>query len=664
MPNRLAAETSPYLLQHADNPVDWYPWGEAALARARREDKPILLSIGYSACHWCHVMAHECFEDPDVAALMNRHFVNIKVDREERPDLDHIYQAAHQLLAGRGGGWPLTVFLTPQQTPFFAGTYFPRTPRHGLPAFAQVLESVARAWAERRADLSAHGDAVRAALAEIDPAAGGTLPADDGLVAAALGDWARAFDAVWGGFSPAPKFPRAPELAFLLGHETHREMALFTLRKMAEGGLADQIGGGFFRYAVDAQWAIPHFEKMLSDNGLLLACYADAWAYTADPLFARAAEGIVGWLGREMRAPEGGFHAALDADSEGEEGRFYTFTREEVVAALTADEARVALPHFGFDRPPNFEGARWHPVVAEPVAMLAARLGMPPEVAAAGIEAARTKLFALRAGRARPAVDGKILSAWNALAVEGLARAGRLLARPEWVAEALRVTDALRATVWRDGRLLALHPKGARCQMATLDDHAFLLAALIELMQAEFRPADLVWAQVLADALIDHFEDREAGGFFFTAHDHEPLIHRPKPGYDQATPAGNARAVQSLLRVGRILGEARYLQAAERALACFAGAIATQPMAYPGLLAALDELRHPPRIVILRGPAAGFAPWLAKLATRPGRDMVLALANGLDLPAALAKPECDSVTAWVCQGETCRPPLHSPDALA
>ncbi len=389
MTNRLATEPSPYLLQHADNPVDWYPWGPEALEKARRENKPILLSIGYSACHWCHVMAHDCFEDAEVAAVMNRLFVNVKVDREERPDLDQIYQSAHQLLTQRGGGWPLTMFLTPDQTPFYAGTYFPKTPRYQLPGFMELMENIARAWHERRGDVLAQTEAVRNALAQQQPAPGAQQALSDAPFADAVRDLSANFDPKWGGFSRAPKFPRPGELHFLLreyarnGQEVVRDMALFSLDKMASGGVRDQIGGGFCRYSVDEQWAIPHFEKMLYDNGPLLHLYADSWALTGDPLFKETAEDIVAWLLREMRAPEGGFYSAIDADSEGHEGKFYVWTPDEVRALLSDEEYAVAAPLYGFDRPPNFENASWNPILAQPLDSIATKLWLNPDVAMA-----------------------------------------------------------------------------------------------------------------------------------------------------------------------------------------------------------------------------------------------------------------------------------------
>jgi uncharacterized protein YyaL (SSP411 family) len=663
MPNRLAAEPSPYLLQHADNPVDWYPWGEDALETARRKDKPILLSIGFSACHWCHVMAHDCFEDAEVAAVMNRLFVNIKVDREERPDLDQIYQAAHQLLTQRGGGWPLTVFLTPDQTPFFAGTYFPKTPRYQLPGFIDLMENVARAWHERRGEVLAQNEAVRDALARQLPTPSGSQALTVEPLAKAERDLTQAFDPVWGGFSRAPKFPRPGELFFLLrqargGNSQAREMALFSLRKMASGGVVDQLGGGFCRYSVDEQWAIPHFEKMLYDNGPLLHLYADAWALTGEALFASTAEGIVDWLLREMRAPDGGFYSALDADSEGHEGKFYVWTPDEVRALLSADEYAVAAPVYGFDQPPNFENTRWNPILSRPLHEVAIELGLAESEAAMLLQQARYKLFAAREARVRPGRDDKQLSSWNALMIAGLAHAGRVMNRPEWVSEAHAAIDFLRRNLWRDGRLLASFKHGQARLNAYLDDYAFLLDALLESMQAGYRERDMAWASELADALLAYFEDAGQGGFFFTSHDHEALINRPKSGYDNATPSGNGVAAFALQRLGHLLGEARYLDASSRCLRLFRAQMIEQPIAYPTLLAVLDEALAPPRVILLRGPASDLREWSAALGPRlMACDMLLALPNGLSLPTALAKPEADRPAAWICSGTACQPPV-------
>ncbi len=663
MPNRLAHEPSPYLLQHADNPVDWYPWGEEALEKARREDKPILLSVGYSACHWCHVMAHECFEDTDVAAVMNRLFVNIKVDREERPDLDQIYQSAHQLLTRRGGGWPLTVFLTPDQTPFFAGTYFPKKPRHQLPGFPDLLENLSRSWHERREDVLKQNEAVHAALAGQQPTPGAQQALTAAPFADAVRDLGAAFDPVWGGFSRAPKFPRPGELFFLLREaqrsddQKARDMALFSLRKMASGGVRDQLGGGFCRYSVDEQWAIPHFEKMLYDNGPLLHLYADAWALTGDALFRDTAEDLVAWLLREMRAPNGGFYSALDADSEGHEGKFYVWTPDQARALLGNEEYAVAALVYGFDQPANFENIAWNPILARPLSEIAGELGVSVDAATALLASAREKLFAARETRVRPGRDDKQLTSWNALMIGGLAHAGRVMGRADWVEAAHAALDFLQQNLWRNGRLQASFKQGTARLNAYLDDYAFLLDALLESMQAGYRPADMNWACELADALLTHFEDTEQGGFFFTSHDHETLITRPKPGYDNATPSGNGVAAFALQRLGYVLGEVRYLDASARCLRLFQTALSEQPVAYPTLLAVLEEFLDPPRVIIVRGPEADVFKASATLVRSLGaHDMVLFLPNGLDLPAALAKPEADVPTAWVCSGMSCQPP--------
>jgi uncharacterized protein YyaL (SSP411 family) len=653
--NRLAAETSPYLLQHADNPVHWQPWDETSLAQAREENRPILLSIGYSACHWCHVMAHESFENADVAAVMNRLFVNIKVDREERPDLDQIYQTAHQMLTQRTGGWPLTLFLAPDGTPFFGGTYFPREPRYNLPGFADLCERVAEAFENRRSDIDTQNAELRRALANTVPASGTASEFDPQPLAAAEQSLARAFDPVHGGFGGAPKFPHPTDLAFLLRRSdaTSRQMALTTLTRMSEGGIYDQIGGGFSRYSVDERWEIPHFEKMLYDNGPLLGLLADAWAQTGDPLYARVADETAAWVLREMQAPDGGYYSSLDADSEGEEGKYYVWDRDEVKALLTPQESALAIRRWGFTGPPNFEDRHWHAKVAGSLSAEEAPL----------LASARQKLFAAREQRIRPGRDDKVLTSWNALMIEGMAHAARVFERGDWLASARRAMDFTRRTMWHDGRLLATAKDGRAHLDAYLDDHAFLLSALLELMQADFRREDLTFAVELADTLLARFEDREAGGFFFTAHDHEALIHRPKTGHDNATPAGNGVAACALQRLGHLLGETRYLVAAERTLQLFWPQISHSPAGFGSLLLTLEEALTPPDIIVLKGPAGQMAEWQRALGAAPHR-LVLALPNGIaGLPETLAKPESDCVNAWVCRGVTCSAPTANLDEL-
>src|SRR5690348_11512707 len=494
--NRLSTESSPYLKQHAGNPVDWYPWGPEALARARAEDKPILLSIGYSACHWCHVMAHESFEDAQIAEVMNRLFVNVKVDREERPDLDQIYQTAHQMLAQRAGGWPLTMFLTPEGAPFFGGTYFPKQARYGMPAFPDVCERIAAIWRDQRAEIATQNEQVREAFER-------TLPrstASDfspSLVQAMLANLRANFDAVHGGFGSAPKFPHPPDLELCL-REGEKDIALVTLERMCEGGIYDQLGGGFCRYSVDAEWSIPHFEKMLYDNGPLLALLADAWLVSRKPIFQRCAEETAAWLVREMQSPEGGYYSSLDADSEHEEGKFYVWDRDEIRSLLTAEEYAAFAACFGVEDPPNFENKHWN-----------LHLRRPADNEAL-VNAARTKLLAARDKRVRPGRDEKVLVSWNALAIRGMAHAGRVLRRPEWIASARRALEFIRTRMWRDAKLLATYKDGRAHLNAYLDDYAFLIAALLELMQAEFSARDLRFAQELAATLLAEFEDREA----------------------------------------------------------------------------------------------------------------------------------------------------------
>ncbi len=667
MPNRLADETSPYLLQHAHNPVDWQPWGEEALALARREGKPILLSVGYSACHWCHVMAHESFEDPDVAAAMNALFVNIKVDREERPDLDQIYQTAHALLTRRSGGWPLTMFLTPEGAPFFGGTYFPKQGRYGLPGFVDLLPRVAAAYREQGSAIAAQSEELKAALASLEPVPGtaGDVPA--GAPARALDGLKASFDAVHGGFGTAPKFPHPADLEFALrthlrtGDAEALALVRVTLEKMADGGIHDQLGGGFCRYSVDAEWTIPHFEKMLYDNGPLLGLYADLARVTGDARFADVARGVVGWLEREMRSPDGAFYSSLDADSEGEEGKFYVWTRDEVRGLLSPEQYAVASAHYGLDGPANFDGHAWNLRIAVPLAQVAERLSIAPSEAAARLAAAKGSLFAARARRVRPGLDDKILTSWNALAIAGLARAARALDEPACIALAIAATDALRRTAWRNGRLLATR-KGEHAHLnAYLDDYAFVLAALIELMQTRFRLEDYHWARELADVLLEHFEDRAHGGFHFTSHDHERLFHRPKPGHDNATPSGNGVAAGALIALGNLAAAPRYVAAAERTVQLFAPALKASPAGYSTLLMALEDTLTPPSSVMLAGDPVACASWHRSLERTARAGVRVFNVAGCNLPPELAKgpTRTGGAVAWVCRGAHCLPPMQT-----
>jgi uncharacterized protein YyaL (SSP411 family) len=647
MPNRLAQETSPYLQQHAANPVDWYPWGADALERARHEDKPILLSIGYSACHWCHVMAHESFEDPDVAALMNRLFVNVKVDREERPDLDQIYQTAHQMLAQRTGGWPLTMFLTPDGAPFFGGTYFPKQARYGMPAFPDLCERIAAIWRDQRAEIAAQNEQVLQAFARTLPQAAGAAEFSESVVRAMLDNLRANFDATLGGFGTAPKFPHPADLELCL-REGEKDIALVTLERMCEGGIYDQLGGGFCRYSVDAEWSIPHFEKMLYDNGPLLGLLADAWLATGAPLFARCAEETAGWLVREMQSPEGGYYSSLDADSEHEEGKFYAWQRDEIRSLLTAEEYAAFAPRFGIEGPPNFEHRHWHLRVT-------GSIERQPLV-----DAARAKLFAAREKRVRPGRDEKVLVSWNALAIRGMAHAGRIFGRPQWIASARKALDFIRRRMWRASRLLATYKDDRAHLNAYLDDYAFLMAALLELMQAEFSPGDLVFATELAQTLLAEFEDAEAGGFFFTGKTHERLFHRPKPGHDQATPSGNAIAAWALARLAILSGEERYAVAARRAVALFYPQMRDHPAGFAAMTLALAEQLVPPKLLVLRGRGAELERWRDELAREYLPDgLVLSLPDGTEgLPAALDKPQRPQpVNGWLCRGVICLEPI-------
>jgi uncharacterized protein YyaL (SSP411 family) len=666
MANHLISESSPYLQQHANNPVDWHAWNPDALRLAREQDKPILLSIGYSSCHWCHVMAHESFEDAGVAALMNALYVNIKVDREERPDLDQVYQEAHRLLMQRSGGWPLTMFLAPDGTPFFGGTYFPKFTSHNLPAFPDVLERAAQAYRNKRREIASQNKELAAALAASLPRPDSTVAAlHDAPLHLAIEQIGESYDPVNGGFGTAPKFPQQPELDFLLRRSAAakdaraRSMVLHTLERMANAGIYDQLGGGFCRYSVDEYWNIPHFEKMLYDNGQLLALYADAWQCSGNPLFADIARQTAEWATREMQAAEGGYYSSLDADSEHEEGKFYVWQREEIRSLLSVQEYAVVELHYGLDRAPNFDQLTWHLHVSMPLSDVAASLGISAEETLERLSNAKQKLYTARARRVHPARDEKILASWNGLMITGMARAARAMQRADWLESAQRAMDFLRGTLWRDGKLLATCKDGRAHLNAYLDDHAYLLQAALELMQAAFRREDLEFATRLADALLERFEDRQDGGFFFTSHDHEALIQRPKTGQDNAMPSGNGIAALALQRMAIITGKLEYAQAAERCLKLFFPVLQQAPAYHGSLCAALAEYLQPPSLLVLRGKPDDIAAWQGELRRRysPSLLPITPPENSAGLPKPLDMPAAEQATAWLCAGTQCLPPI-------
>jgi hypothetical protein len=666
--NKLATETSPYLLQHAENPVEWYPWGEQALTLAKEQNKPILLSIGYSACHWCHVMAHESFEDAEIAAIMNAHFINIKVDREERPDLDQIYQTAHNMLSNKSGGWPLTVFLTPNQEPYFTGTYFPKIARYQLPGFAELIPRVAAYYHEHKTDVATQNQQLADALARTIPVANTAVSANATTLQLAFEQLRESFDFEHGGFGAAPKFPNPADVTLLLhqakaGNKEAETMALQMLSAMAAGGMYDQIGGGFCRYSVDERWNIPHFEKMLYDNGQLLCLYTDGWQISKNPVYLQVVEETITWLQREMLSAsgmtKGAIYSSLDADSldahgHSEEGAFYVWQPIEVKALLTPEEFAVAARCYGFDRAANFEnphsGAKaWH-------AYMAATTEAEDQ---ALLESAKYKLFAARARRTRPGLDDKILTSWNALAIKGLAHAGHVFNRPDWIELAQNAIDFIRRHLWVKGssgayQLLATAKDDKVHLNAYLDDHAFLLDALIELMQAEYRSEDMQFAEEIAEALLENFE-AEDGGFYFTSHHHEKLIHRAKQGFDNATPNGNGIAAVALQRLGHILGEQRYLKSAERTLQAFDAMIKRNPAVCASLTYALEEYLKPPTLVIVRGEAKNLRRWRDELRQSylPHHVFLYLDEHVTTLPPTLQRNVPEAVNAWVCKGVVC-----------
>ncbi|HKR19266.1 MAG TPA: thioredoxin domain-containing protein [Stellaceae bacterium] len=661
--NALARETSPYLLQHRDNPVHWQPWGPAALARARQEDKPILLSVGYAACHWCHVMAHESFENPEIAALMNERFVSVKVDREERPDLDAIYQHALMLM-GEQGGWPLTMFLTPAGEPFFGGTYYPPTARWGRPGFPEVLRAVSGAYGRERDKLMQHAGALKAELGKLaTPAAGTGIPAELPLKAAEA--LMRAVDGVNGGIGVAPKFPQAPLLDLLWRgwkrgkNPALRDAVLLTLDHIGQGGIYDHVGGGFARYSTDARWLVPHFEKMLYDNALLIGLLTEAWREMHRPLYAARVAETVAWLEREMRLSDGGFASSLDADSEHEEGKFYVWSEAEI-DALLGDRAARFKDIYDVTPAGNWEG---HAIVNR-----LHHLDWRGDDEEAGFVRDRAALLKARGSRVRPGLDDKALADWNGLLITALVEAAVTFNRPEWLALAADAFDFVVRSLGDHDRLKHSFRAGRAAHAGMLDDYAQMIRAALTLYEATGDTGYLDHArrwQAVADA---HFWDK-TGGYCYTADDSESLIVRTKPAYDGPVPAANGVMAQNLARLFYLTGEARFRERAEALFAAFAGEVARNPIAHAALLAARDALDHGLQIVVTgtRGVPETDALVDAVFAiSLPNRALTVVPPGGKlpdGHPAHGKGPVAGRATAYICEGPTCSLPITTPDAL-
>jgi uncharacterized protein len=660
--NRLARETSPYLLQHAHNPVDWYPWGDEAFARARAEDKPVLLSVGYSACHWCHVMERESFENPEIAAQMNASFVNVKVDREERPDVDHIYMQAVQSLTGHGG-WPMTVFLTPEGTPFYGGTYFPPVDRHGLPGFPRLLAALADAWRSRRTEVVQSGQQITESLNQTERLRRSATLLGDEILFSAFQGISSQFDEEWGGLGGAPKFPQPMIWEFVLrffkrtGNPYAQRMVHTTLIRMARGGMYDQLGGGFARYSVDAHWMIPHFEKMLYDNAQLASLYLHAWLALGDPECRRICEETLDYVLRDMTDPAGGFYSAEDADSEGHEGKFYVWTADEIRAVLGA-EADRALAYWGVDRGPNFEGKN--------------NLFLAGEPDPASIAPLRARLLEARSRRVRPGRDDKVLAAWNGLACRAFAEAGRALGRADYVAAAVRNAEFLLGAMRRDGRLLRTWKNGEARLKGYLEDYAMVAVALLEVYEATFERRWLDAARALADDMLRLFWDNALEGFYDTGHDHEKLIVRPRNLYDNAVPCGTSVAIETLLRLAVLTGESSYEARALTALRPMADLLGRHPTAFGRFLCVLDFSLGPKVEVALVTPVGGdAAPLITEVFGRYLPNRVVAgmvagdAAAAAGLPLLQGRPLVDDKpTAYVCRNYACELPVTDRAALA
>jgi uncharacterized protein YyaL (SSP411 family) len=676
--NQLINETSPYLLQHAHNPVDWRPWGPEALERSRREDKPILLSVGYSACHWCHVMERESFENEAIAGLMNEHFINIKVDREERPDLDAIYMNAVQMMTGHGG-WPMTVFLTPDGRPFYGGTYFPPADRQGMPGFPRVLIAVAEGYRERRDEIEQSAEGLLNELRRQDSV---LAPSQQELTVEimdhAAADLLHRHDPVHGGFGRAPKFPPSMTLTFLLRqHQRSKDPAIRTalelsLRKMAKGGMYDQLGGGFHRYSVDEKWLAPHFEKMLYDNALLARLYLDAYLALGDPFYKQICIEILDYVRREMTDSSGGFYSAQDADSEGEEGKFFLWSPQEVDSLLGAEDGRLFRRYFDVTETGNFEDSNiLH--VDEERAVIAKLMGVAPERLDQVLERGKRLLFEARESRIKPHRDEKTLTAWNALMLRSFAEAGRALDRPDYLEIAVRNAEFLLTSMRPEGagdRLLRTYKDGRSKLNAYLEDYAYLSDALLALYEATFDEKWFVHARSMADAMIRQFWDHEEGGFYFTSEDHETLITRTKDFYDNAIPAGNSVAVGVLLRLGLLTGEARYRELAERVLKSMKPMMMRAPTAFGHLLSALDfYMASPYEIALVGRRDAADAVALTRIVfSRYLPNRVVAFGEpGIAGSVRLLEDRPminDKATAYVCRNFYCEAPTTDAGQLA
>jgi hypothetical protein len=677
MPNRLADETSPYLLQHRDNPVDWYPWGPEALERARAEDRPILLSVGYSACHWCHVMEHESFEDERTAALMNEHFVSIKVDREERPDIDSIYMAAVQGMTGHGG-WPMTVFLTPEGVPFYGGTYYPPEPRHGMPAFRQLLAALADAWSTRRGEVDQSAAEIRRTLQQgIATGAKGALSTS--ILDRAAHHLATRFDPRWGGFGEAPKFPQPMTIEVLLRHWKRTagpealQMAAHTLRRMHAGGMYDHVGGGFARYSVDAEWLVPHFEKMLYDNALLAQAYVHAYQATGDPEFRQVVEETLGFVLREMTGPEGGFYSSLDADSEGEEGKFYVWTPDEIDDVLGPEDGALVRAYFGVTAAGNFEGRNILHTPRDPVEV-AADAGIPVEELMEAVERAGPRLYEARAKRVWPGRDDKVLTSWNAMMLYAFADAARVLDRADYREAAERSAEFILRALRPDGELLRTYKDGRARIGAFLEDHALLADALVALYETTFDPRWLREARALGERILERFWEEGEGVFYDTARDAETLVVRPRDLFDNATPSGNSAATLALLRLADLTGEERFRSVAERVLASFADPLARFPGAFSHLVTALDRfLATPQEVAIVGRPGEAETEALLRVLRRaylPNTAVALRRPEEGEeaaelVPLLQGRTLVDGrAAAYVCERFACQRPVTAPEELA